>query len=84
MVLLEELMFDTGLSTGSLNQSSLFELEHTLKDVCQGSNTDTYGAGKPAGKLYFCTQFNSAPLPQVLWDLSACPFSRSLNSDILT
>lgn len=49
MVLLDELMIDTGLSTGSINPSTLFELEHTIKNVCQGSNTDTDGVRQPAG-----------------------------------
>lgn len=49
MVLLDELMIDTDLFAGSINLSTLFELKHTIKDVCQGSDTDTDGVGQPAG-----------------------------------
>ncbi len=52
IVLLDRFMFDIGLSTESINQSpnsfTLLELEHTIKNVCQGSNTDTYGVRQPA------------------------------------
>lgn len=83
MVLLDELMIDTGLSTGSNNLSTLFELEHTIKDVCQGSNTDT----DSVRHLQEATFLHSVQLCSTASGAMASvsmSFSQKLNSGILT